>query len=120
MKRWKIHTPLLKVKKQTYSLSHLSQRLLFPLGCLPKAEVRQLAEGMGLPNQKRKDSQGICFLGKAAMDLAEKGEQPPELSNKQKKKLAQLAKWEARQRQQQQEGGGRGKVGARRGRGRQC
>eukprot|EP00897_Mesotaenium_endlicherianum_P006729 jgi/Mesen1/6084/ME000031S05354 len=57
-----------EVKDQTYFLSHLSQRqlqrLLFPLGCLPKAEVRQLAEGMGLPNQKRKDSQGICFLGK--------------------------------------------------------
>ncbi|CAM0871544.1 unnamed protein product [Alopecurus aequalis] len=57
-----------KVKDQTYFLSHLSQpqlrRLLFPLGCITKDEVRKLAAQMGLPNQGRKDSQGICFLGK--------------------------------------------------------
>ncbi|KAJ4978279.1 hypothetical protein NE237_009059 [Protea cynaroides] len=57
-----------KVKDQTYFLSHLSQaqlrRLLFPLGCIPKDEVRKLAEKMDLPNKDRKDSQGICFLGK--------------------------------------------------------
>ncbi|XP_072990902.1 uncharacterized protein [Typha latifolia] len=56
------------VKDQTYFLSHLSQlqlkRLLFPLGCLPKDEVRRLATIMELPNKDRKDSQGICFLGK--------------------------------------------------------
>ncbi|KAF0912829.1 hypothetical protein E2562_019418 [Oryza meyeriana var. granulata] len=57
-----------KVKDQTYFLSHLSQtqlrRLLFPLGCITKEEVRRLAARMDLPNQDRKDSQGICFLGK--------------------------------------------------------
>ncbi|RLN40302.1 tRNA-specific 2-thiouridylase MnmA [Panicum miliaceum] len=57
-----------KIKDQTYFLSHLSQsqlrRLLFPLGCIRKDEVRRLAAQMGLPNQGRKDSQGICFLGK--------------------------------------------------------
>ncbi|KMZ60983.1 tRNA-specific 2-thiouridylase mnmA [Zostera marina] len=56
------------VKDQTYFLSHLSQnqltRLLFPLGCLTKDEVRKLAAKMNLPNKDRKDSQGICFLGK--------------------------------------------------------
>ncbi|KAM0937641.1 putative sulfurtransferase [Dioscorea sansibarensis] len=56
------------VKDQTYFLSHLSQfqlrRLLFPLGCIPKDEVRKLAALMDLPNKDRKDSQGICFLGK--------------------------------------------------------
>ncbi|XP_010906766.1 uncharacterized protein [Elaeis guineensis] len=56
------------VKDQTYFLSHLSQfqlrRLLFPLGCIPKDEVRWLASLMDLPNKDRKDSQGICFLGK--------------------------------------------------------
>nr|GLL32508.1 uncharacterized protein LOC109152183 isoform X1 [Ipomoea trifida] len=56
------------VKDQTYFLSHLSQaqlkRLLFPLGCIPKEEVRKLAKSFDLPNQDRKDSQGICFLGK--------------------------------------------------------
>ncbi|KAK7312437.1 hypothetical protein VNO77_36294 [Canavalia gladiata] len=56
------------VKDQTYFLSHLSQsqlkRLLFPLGCIPKDEVRRLAARFDLPNKDRKDSQGICFLGK--------------------------------------------------------
>ncbi|GMY16288.1 trna-specific 2-thiouridylase mnma [Fagus crenata] len=56
------------VKDQTYFLSHLSQaqlkRLLFPLGSIPKEEVRKLATRFDLPNKDRKDSQGICFLGK--------------------------------------------------------
>ncbi|XP_078436045.1 tRNA (5-methylaminomethyl-2-thiouridylate)-methyltransferase [Wolffia australiana] len=56
------------VKDQTYFLSHLSQsqlkRLLFPLGDLSKEDVRGLASSLGLPNKDRKDSQGICFLGK--------------------------------------------------------
>ncbi|KAL3820777.1 hypothetical protein ACJIZ3_006682 [Penstemon smallii] len=56
------------VKDQTYFLSHLSQsqlkRLIFPLGCIPKEEVRKIAKIFELPNQDRKDSQGICFLGK--------------------------------------------------------
>ncbi|CAH2078954.1 unnamed protein product [Thlaspi arvense] len=56
------------VKDQTYFLSHLSQtqlkRLLFPLGCIKKDEVRKLATEFDLPNKDRKDSQGICFLGK--------------------------------------------------------
>lgn len=56
------------VKDQTYFLSHLSQkqlsRALFPIGHLNKNEVRQLAHQFNLPNKDRKDSQGICFLGK--------------------------------------------------------
>lgn len=56
------------VKDQTYFLSQLSQaqlsRALFPIGRYTKAEVRTLAEQFHLPNAKRKDSQGICFLGK--------------------------------------------------------
>ena len=58
------------VKDQTYFLSHLNQaqlsRLVFPLGPLYKSEVRDLARHYNLPNQARKDSQGICFLGKIA------------------------------------------------------
>ncbi|MCO5595745.1 hypothetical protein L7F22_049793 [Adiantum nelumboides] len=57
-----------EVKDQTYFLSHLSQfqlsRLIFPLGCVSKSQVRKIAEVLGLPNKQRKDSQGICFLGK--------------------------------------------------------
>ena len=56
------------VKDQTYFLSNLSQaqlsRALFPVGHLRKREVRALAEAFNLPNKARKDSQGICFLGK--------------------------------------------------------
>ena len=56
------------VKDQTYFLSHLSQaqlqRALFLLGGFPKAKVRELAETYHLPTKDRKDSQGICFLGK--------------------------------------------------------
>jgi tRNA-specific 2-thiouridylase len=56
------------VKDQTYFLSRLSQqqlaRLWFPIGHLTKSEVRTLARKWELPNRERKDSQGICFLGK--------------------------------------------------------
>ena len=56
------------VKDQTYFLSHQRQeqlsRSLFPIGYLQKERVRKLAEEFDLPNKDRKDSQGICFLGK--------------------------------------------------------
>lgn len=54
-------------KDQTYFLSYLGQeqlrRAMFPIGEYTKAEVRELAEKYQLPNFKRKDSQGLCFLG---------------------------------------------------------
>lgn len=60
------------IKDQTYFLSQLSQeqvsKALFPIGKFPKSEVRKLAEKFALPNAKRKDSQGICFLGKIPFD----------------------------------------------------
>lgn len=56
------------VKDQTYFLANLSQdqlqKVLFPLGTLTKSEVRRLAKTANLPTMQRKDSQGICFLGK--------------------------------------------------------
>lgn len=56
------------VKDQTYFLAQISQnqlsRALFPIGQYNKEEVRELAQEFNLPNQDRKDSQGICFLGK--------------------------------------------------------
>lgn len=56
------------IKDQTYFLSYLSKeqldRALFPIGHLHKDEVRALAQKYDLPNKERKDSQGICFLGK--------------------------------------------------------
>lgn len=54
-------------KDQTYFLAGVAredfQDVLFPLGALPKTEVRQLAKEAGLPNHARKDSTGICFIG---------------------------------------------------------
>ena len=56
------------VKDQTYFLAHLPQerlaKLMFPIGHLSKGRVRDLAQEFALPNAKRKDSQGICFLGR--------------------------------------------------------
>lgn len=56
------------VKDQTDFLSQLSsnqiQKLMFPIGHLMKSEVRAIAEQAALPSAMRKDSQGICFLGK--------------------------------------------------------
>ena len=56
------------VKDQTYFLGQISQaqlsKLVFPIGDLPKKEVRSIAEAAKLPSAARKDSQGICFLGK--------------------------------------------------------
>ncbi len=56
------------VKDQTHFLAQISydqlSHIMFPLGELPKAEVRSRAAEAKLPNASRKDSQGICFLGK--------------------------------------------------------
>lgn len=55
-------------KDQSYFLSFLNQyqlsKALFPIGHLEKTEVRKIAEEAGLPNATRKDSQGLCFVGK--------------------------------------------------------
>ena len=54
-------------KDQSYFLHRLNQaqlaRTLFPVGELRKTEVRRLAAEIGLPNAKKKDSTGICFIG---------------------------------------------------------
>ncbi|MBI5139617.1 tRNA 2-thiouridine(34) synthase MnmA [Candidatus Nomurabacteria bacterium] len=60
-------------KDQSYFLWTLDQKqlskILFPVGGLEKTEVRKLAKKWSLPVAKKKDSQGICFLG--AIDLKE-------------------------------------------------
>ncbi len=57
-----------KIKDQTYFLCNLKQyklkKLVFPVGKYSKHMVRNLAKKFNLPNKDRKDSQGICFLGK--------------------------------------------------------
>lgn len=56
------------VKDQTDFLARIDysqlSHLMFPIGNIPKAEVRDLAIKTQMPNAYRKDSQGICFLGK--------------------------------------------------------
>ncbi|MBQ1912013.1 MAG: tRNA 2-thiouridine(34) synthase MnmA [Bacteroidales bacterium] len=55
-------------KDQTYFLCQLSQeqlqKALFPIGDLVKPEVRRIAREADLPSADKKDSQGICFVGK--------------------------------------------------------
>ncbi|MEC5217444.1 tRNA-specific 2-thiouridylase [Actimicrobium sp. GrIS 1.19] len=54
-------------KDQSYFLHRLNQaqlsKTLFPLGEIRKTEVRTMAEQLGLPNARKKDSTGICFIG---------------------------------------------------------
>lgn len=60
-------------KDQSYFLCQLSQeqlsKALFPIGELPKPEVRRLAREAGLPSADKKDSQGICFVGKVDLPV---------------------------------------------------
>lgn len=57
-----------KVKDQTYFLGQITyeqlSKVMFPIGHLPKGDVRKMAVEMKLPSAHRPDSQGICFLGK--------------------------------------------------------
>ena len=54
-------------KDQSYFLHRLNQaqlsKTLFPLGEIPKTDVRKIAEKLNLPNAAKKDSTGICFIG---------------------------------------------------------
>jgi tRNA-specific 2-thiouridylase len=54
-------------KDQSYFLHRLTQdqlqRVIFPVGELCKTEVRRIAAEIGLPNAKKRDSTGICFIG---------------------------------------------------------
>ena len=55
-------------KDQSYFLCQLTQeqlsKAMFPIGDIPKPEVRRLAAEADLPSADKKDSQGICFVGK--------------------------------------------------------
>ncbi len=58
-------------KDQSYFLCQLTQqqlaRTLFPIGHLQKSEVRALAAEQGLVTAEKKDSQGLCFIGKVRL-----------------------------------------------------
>jgi len=58
-------------KDQSYFLCQLNQtqlsKALFPIGHLPKPEVRRIAKEVGLVTAEKKDSQGLCFIGKVRL-----------------------------------------------------
>lgn len=58
-------------KDQSYFLWTLTpdqlQHTLFPIGDMPKSQTRKLAQKYSLPTATKKDSQGICFIGKVSM-----------------------------------------------------
>jgi tRNA-specific 2-thiouridylase len=60
-------------KDQSYFLCQLRQsqlaKALFPIGHLQKSEVRTIAREIGLPNAEKKDSQGLCFIGKVKLPV---------------------------------------------------
>ena len=60
-------------KDQSYFLCQLSQqqlsKALFPIGHLTKPQVRDIARQAGLPSAEKKDSQGICFVGKVDLPV---------------------------------------------------
>ncbi len=60
-------------KDQSYFLCQLNQkqlsRALFPIGHLDKPTVRLIAKECGLPSAEKKDSQGICFVGKVDLPV---------------------------------------------------
>lgn len=62
-----------KNKDQSYFLCQLSQEqladVLFPIGDMEKPEVRRIAHELALPTADRKDSQGICFVGKVDLPV---------------------------------------------------
>ena len=69
--RYKLFRALDHNKDQSYFLCRLTQEqlqyCLFPLGEFTKQQVREEAKKRGLPNWERKDSQGLCFVGKVKM-----------------------------------------------------
>jgi len=62
-----------KTKDQSYFLCQISQeqlsKALFPIGELKKSEVRQIAKKMNLVTAEKKDSQGLCFIGKVSLPI---------------------------------------------------
>ena len=58
-------------KDQSYFLCQLNQyqlqKTLFPIGHLKKSEVRKIAKSEGLVTAEKKDSQGLCFIGKVRL-----------------------------------------------------
>lgn len=68
---YSLHAGIDKTKDQSYFLCQITQqqlaRALFPIGNLEKKEVRRIAEELNLVTAQKKDSQGLCFVGKISL-----------------------------------------------------
>ena len=86
--KYELHSGLDKTKDQSYFLCQLNQnqlsKILFPIGDLTKAEVRKIAKKNNLVTAEKKDSQGLCFVGKVSL--------PDFLQQKLKKKKGNVIK----------------------------
>ena len=60
-----------KTKDQSYFLCQINQfqlqKVIFPIGGLKKNEVRKIAKDVGLVTADKRDSQGLCFIGKISL-----------------------------------------------------
>ena len=69
--KYELHSGLDNTKDQSYFLCQLNQnqlsKILFPVGDLTKAEVRKIAKKNNLVTAEKKDSQGLCFVGKVSL-----------------------------------------------------
>ena len=69
--KYELHSGLDKTKDQSYFLCQLNQnqlsKILFPIGDLTKNEVRKIAKRNNLVTADKKDSQGLCFVGKVSL-----------------------------------------------------
>ena len=70
---YKLMSGVDKSKDQSYFLCQLNQnqlsKIIFPIGNLDKAKVRKIANEIGLVNASKKDSQGLCFVGKIKLPV---------------------------------------------------
>ena len=68
---YQLHSGLDETKDQSYFLCQLNQKhldkILFPIGNLKKSEVREIAKKNNLATAEKKDSQGLCFVGKVSL-----------------------------------------------------
>ncbi len=72
-------------KDQSYFLCQISKeqldKAMFPIGTLLKSEVRAIAAKIGLPTAQKKDSQGLCFVGKISLPDFLQQQLKPKLGN---------------------------------------
>ena len=69
--KYELHSGLDNTKDQSYFLCQLNQKhlnkIIFPIGNLNKTEVRNIAKTNNLVTADKKDSQGLCFVGKVSL-----------------------------------------------------